>query len=65
MLMLGREVHQPQDIWSGVAEQKHGEMEAPDYLHKLEEGLEEAHQIARQHLRTAQHRQKRTHNLRA
>lgn len=57
MLMLGREVHQSQDIWLGVAEQKHGEMDAPDYLHKLEEGLVEVHRIARQHLRTAQRQQ--------
>lgn len=62
ILMLGREVHQPQDIWSTTAEQKLDGMEAPDYLYDLEEGLKEVHQMARQHVRAAQHRQKRTHN---
>lgn len=35
MLMLGREVHQPQDIWQWVAEWKHGK-EPPEYVHDLE-----------------------------
>ena len=65
MLMLGREVHQPQDIWLGVAERKHGEKEPPEYVHDLQKSLGEVHEMARQHLHAAQQRQKRTHDLRA
>ncbi|KAJ8354260.1 hypothetical protein SKAU_G00218270 [Synaphobranchus kaupii] len=49
-LMLGREVHQPQDIWSGTVELKANRMEAPEFLYDLEEGLKEAHNVAREQL---------------
>ncbi|XP_057691272.1 uncharacterized protein LOC130915330 [Corythoichthys intestinalis] len=64
-LMLGRETHQPQDIQSGTAKLNTGPMEVSDFLYNLEEGLNEVHSLAREHLRTAQARQKKMHDLRA
>lgn len=64
-LMLGREVSQPQDIWSGSAELKSDRADVPDFLHSLTEGLREAQNTAREHLRVAQECQKRTHDVRA
>ncbi|XP_060758004.1 uncharacterized protein LOC132868818 [Neoarius graeffei] len=64
-LMLGREVHQPHDLQSGTAELKSDRMEVADYLCNLREGLEEAQHTAREHLRAAQERQKKTYNVRA
>ncbi|XP_063040269.1 uncharacterized protein LOC134435312 [Engraulis encrasicolus] len=64
-LMLGRDVHQPHDIQSGTAEFKSDRMGVADFLFHLKEDLEEAHQTARKHLRTAQERQKRTYDVRA
>ncbi|XP_023205547.1 uncharacterized protein LOC106700194 [Xiphophorus maculatus] len=65
MLMLGREVHQPQELWLGLAERTWSEKDPLAYVHDLEKTLGEAHDMARQHLRGAQLRQKRTHDLRA
>lgn len=65
MLMLGREVNQPQDIWLGVAERKHDGKEPHEYVHQLGKNQAEVHELARQHLHAAQQRQKRTHDLRA
>lgn len=64
-LMLGREVHQPQDIWSGTAELKSDRVEAPDFLYNLTEGLKEAQNTAREHLRVAQECQKKTYDVQA
>lgn len=64
-LMFGREVHQPQDIQCGTAELKSDRMETADFLYNLEEGLKEAQDTAREHLRIAQERQKKTYNVRA
>ena len=65
MLMLGREVYQPQDIWLGVAERRQGGKEPLEHVQDLEKSLDEVHEMARQHLKAAQHRQKRLHDLRA
>uniref|UniRef100_A0A096MD46 Gypsy retrotransposon integrase-like protein 1 n=1 Tax=Poecilia formosa TaxID=48698 RepID=A0A096MD46_POEFO len=65
MLMLGREVHQPQELWLGLAERTWSERDPLEYAHDLEKTLGEVHDMARQHLRGAQLRQKRTHDLRA
>ena len=65
MLMLGREVHQPQDIWLGVAERRQGGKEPLEYVQDLEKSLNKVHEMARQHLKAAQRRQKRLHDLRA
>ncbi|KAI7811653.1 hypothetical protein IRJ41_008241 [Triplophysa rosa] len=64
-LMLGREVYQPQDLWSGVAEQRSGSVEVPDFLYNLEKGLRDIHDVAREHLHAAQQRQKKIYDLRA
>lgn len=64
-LMFGKEVHQPQDIQSGAAELKSDRMEVADFLHNLEKGLEEAQSTAREHLHTAQERQKKVYDVRA
>ncbi|CAL9699311.1 unnamed protein product [Knipowitschia caucasica] len=64
-LMLGREVHQPQDIQSGSAKLSADPLKEADFLYNLEEGLKEVHSLARDHLRTAQERQKKVHDLRA
>lgn len=63
--MLGREVHQPQDIQSGAAALKSDRMEVADFLYNLEEGLKETQNTAREHLRTAQERQRKTYDVRA
>lgn len=60
--MLGREVHQPQDIWSGTAELKPDWVEAPNFLYNLTEALKEAQNTAREHLRMAQEHQKKTYD---
>lgn len=64
-LMLRREVHQPQDVWSGTAELRSGRAEAPEFLYNLTEGLKEAQSTAREHHRVAQERHKRTYTVRA
>lgn len=65
MLMLGREVHQPQGVWTGASELNSDRMEIPDFLYSLEKKLKEAHNTAREHLRTSQERQKKTYDVRA
>ena len=64
-LMLWREVYQPQDIWLGVAKQNQGGKEPLKHVQDLEKSLNEVHEMARQHLRAPQHRQKRLNDLRA
>ncbi|XP_038154197.1 uncharacterized protein LOC119791901 [Cyprinodon tularosa] len=64
-LMLGREVHQPHDIWSGAAEFRRDRCAVPEFLSELEQGLKEAQETAREHLKAAQERQKRTYDVRA
>lgn len=63
--MFGREVHKPQDIWSGAAKLKFHWMEMPDFLYNLTEGLKEVQNTAREHLRMAQECQKKTYNVQA
>jgi len=63
--MLGREVYQPQDLWSGIAEQRSDSLGVPDFLYSLKKGLREAHGSARKHLRTAQQHQKKKYHFRA
>lgn len=47
--MLGREVHQPQDIQFGAAELRSDRMEVADFLYSLEEGQKEAQNTAGKH----------------
>lgn len=56
-LMLGREVHQPHDIWSGAAELKRDRCEVPEFQSELEQGLKEAQEANIEHLKVAQERQ--------
>lgn len=58
-----REVHQPQDIWSGAAEFKSDKMEIPDLLYNLTEGLKKVQNTARKHLRMAQECQKKMYGV--
>lgn len=54
MLMLGREVHQPQDVWLGLAEQTWSKKDHLKYALDLEKTLGKVHDMARQHLHGAQ-----------
>ncbi|ROI47877.1 hypothetical protein DPX16_16300 [Anabarilius grahami] len=53
------------DLWSGIAEQRTDSLAVPDFLYNLEKGLKESHDSAREHLRTAQERQKKTYDHRS
>ena len=57
LLMLGREVRKPVDIMLGThTHESHASY--GDYVWKLKERLQHAHDVARNHLQTAQKRQK-------
>lgn len=58
-LMLGREVHQLNDIWTGVAKLQSNPKEVSEFLHDLEERMREARDTAKEHLWVTQHRQKK------
>ncbi|XP_049326794.1 uncharacterized protein LOC125786977 [Astyanax mexicanus] len=64
-MMLGREVHQPQDLLLQVIHLDSNRAPPPEFVGNLEEKMEQAHELAREHLRAAQIRQKRQHDLRA
>ena len=62
-MMLGREVFQPLDVILGVPEVSSRRKEVPQYIKELVETLNKAHNIARENLKTAQERQKRTYDI--
>lgn len=64
-MMLGREVHQPQSVSLGVAEANRVRSSPAEYVASLEEQLRETHELAREHLKVAQRKQKRDYDLRA
>ena len=59
MLFLGRETTQPIDLMLGTVELNNPEREIPEYIQDLKTNMEECHQIARENINKAQHRQKR------
>ena len=63
LMMLGREVFQPIDILLGTARLQSEGKEAPQYVKDLIATLNVAHTIARENLKIAQERQKRTHDI--
>jgi len=63
-LMLGREVLQPLDLLLGTTQFKETEQEPAEYLKNLVDTQQTAHQLAREHLRASQLRQKRDYDLR-
>ena len=62
LMMLGREVVGPRDLLFHLFEEQSGR-EPPAYVRELRDALSRTHEIARQHLRVAQERQKRTYDL--
>ncbi|KAL6486140.1 hypothetical protein MHYP_G00055320 [Metynnis hypsauchen] len=63
-MMLGREVYQPQDLLLHAAHLDRNEDPPQVFVEDLEEKLEQTHELARGHLRAAQIKQKRQHDLR-
>ena len=63
-MMLGREVYQPQDLLFRVTHLDDNRAPPPEFVESLEEKLEQTHELAREHLRVAQIKQKRQHDLR-
>ena len=63
MMMLGREVVQPEDIVFGIAKANNGEPEpTPEYVRALRRALGEVHSMARERLKTSQQLQKRMYD---
>ncbi|KAL6463628.1 hypothetical protein MHYP_G00280190 [Metynnis hypsauchen] len=61
--MLGREVYQPQDLLLHAAHLDRNEDPPPVFVEDLEEKLDQTHELARGHIRAAQIKQKRQHDL--
>ena len=59
MLFLGREKTKPIDIILGTGKLNNPEREIPEYIQDLKTNMEGCHQIARENISKAQHRQKR------
>ena len=64
MLMLGREITQPVDLMMDTAVANLQISEPTSYVTKLQEAIGHVHNETRQHLKQAQHRQKRDYDLR-
>ncbi|KAL1276517.1 hypothetical protein QQF64_036140 [Cirrhinus molitorella] len=62
-LILGQEVFQPHDIWLSTAEVTRDAKATPEFVQKLQDNLQQAHQVARQNLRSAQTRHKKIYDL--
>ncbi|CAG2198658.1 unnamed protein product [Mytilus edulis] len=61
-LMLGREVHLPQELIFGMQEKSNGDYE--DYVDRLSSSLQKCHEFARKSLKKSSEHQKRLHDLR-
>ena len=61
-LMFGREIRLPADVMFGSTPDQ--PKDTHEYVKELRKNLEEAHELAREHLKTAQKRQKRYHDAR-
>ncbi|VDH89740.1 Hypothetical predicted protein [Mytilus galloprovincialis] len=61
-LMLGREVHLPQELIFGIQEKSNGDYE--DYVDRLSSSLQKCHEFARKSLKKSPEHQKRLHDLR-
>ncbi|KAK3100745.1 hypothetical protein FSP39_024575 [Pinctada imbricata] len=64
-LMLGREVHLPKDLMFLDISSLRDPIELSSYVDRLQDGLSEAHEIAREHLQSMQTRQKKLYDLRS
>ncbi len=64
MMMLGRNIWKPIDILSGVTVANQEETPYADYVRALHEQLLLVHKTAREHLHSAQERQKKDYDLR-
>ena len=62
-LTFGREIRLPADVMFGSTPDQ--PKATHEYVKELRKNLEEAHEVARKHLKTAQKRQKRYHDARA
>ena len=63
MMMLGREVLQPIDLMLGTAERSARFQDSATYVKNLRTNLQTVHALAREHLQTAQVRQKRDYDF--
>ncbi|VDI16994.1 Hypothetical predicted protein, partial [Mytilus galloprovincialis] len=61
-LMLGREVHLPQELIFGIQEKSNGDYE--DYVDRLSSSLQKCHEFARKSLKKSPQHQKLLHDLR-
>ena len=61
-LMLGREIHQPIDLMLGTASVNSQEKDVPNYLLDLQNTMMETQNIARDHIKGAQIRQKKDYD---
>ena len=64
MMMLGREVLQPIELMTGVAESTQSSTDPASYVEGLVEILPRIHDLARRNLQSSQMRQKRDYDLR-
>ena len=62
--MLGREVFHPEDLVMGVAKANQSSMTPAEWVKHLSSTLQEAHHVAREHLKSNLFKQKRTYDLR-
>ena len=63
MMILGREVVQPEDIVFGIAKANRGEPQpTPEYVRALRKALEEIHHMERERLKTSQQLQKKMYD---
>ena len=64
MLVFGRENRAPVDLVLGSVQGESGQSDSvDDYVFQLQSKLREAHQLARNHLRTAAERRKETYDV--
>src|SRR5664279_6610599 len=63
-LFLGREVCMPLDLIMNVREEKEETLKTDDFLQQMKERAEESYEVAREHLRIAAERRKKTYDIR-
>ena len=62
-MMLGREVMEPVDLMLGLKDQSLRKDSPVEYVQRLEQRLKSAHTLAKEHLLSAQRRQKKDYDL--
>ena len=62
LMMLGREVFSPRDLLFKLVDENDNK-EPPAYVQQLMDTLSKTHQIAREHLKVSQNRQKKTYDV--